>query len=86
MEQAIKEKLLAQPVLHVDETGIRICKKLKWLHVASTGDYTFYFPHKKRGKEAIEAIAMLPGYQGVAIHCPKTRLFNVVFDCQRFRQ
>lgn len=68
VEEEIKKILFSQPVLHLDETGMRIGKKLKWVHVASNRDVTFYFPHKKRGKEAIEAIDLLPGYTGVAIH------------------
>ena len=68
VEEDIKKKLIAQPVLHFDETGMRIGKKLNWFHVVSSRDLTFYAPHKKRGKEAIEAIDILPGYLGVAIH------------------
>jgi transposase len=48
----IKEKLLTQPVLHKDETGIRVDNSLHWLHVLSNGVYTLSFSHQKRGNEA----------------------------------
>jgi transposase len=54
-EELIKEKIKACEIGHVDETGIRIAKKLNWLHVFSTQLFTYLFAHSKRGKEAIES-------------------------------
>jgi transposase/regulator of replication initiation timing len=64
----IKEKLLAQPVLHKDETGIRINNSLQWLHVLSNEEYTLYFSNKRRGNEADNETGILPIYSGVLVH------------------
>jgi transposase len=54
-ETIIKERIKQSEVGHVDETGIRVEKKLKWLHVFSTLRDTYLFVHAKRGQEAIES-------------------------------
>jgi hypothetical protein len=64
----IHEKLLTQPVLHKDETGIRVANSLHWLHVLSSKLYTLYFSHKKRGNEADKEIGIPPIYSGVLVH------------------
>jgi len=64
----IKDKLFMSPVLHKDETGIRIDKKLHWLHVLSNAKCTLYAAHKKRGSEADEQMGVLPAYSGVLVH------------------
>jgi len=67
-EQAIISKLLEAEALHVDETGIRVEDKRRWLHVASTAHYTNYRWHAKRGFAATEEIGILPKYKGTIIH------------------
>lgn len=64
----VRSALLASPVLHCDETGLRVEGKLHWLHSASTEQFTLYDWHKKRGKEGIEHLGLLPRYSGVAVH------------------
>jgi len=66
--EEIKEKLLVQPVLRKDETGIRSANRLQWLHVLSNEVYTLYFSHKKRGNDADKEIGILPKYSGVLVH------------------
>jgi transposase len=66
-EQQIREGLLSSPVNHADETGIHVGKELHWLHVVSNGKLTYYYPHLKRGREAIEAAGLLPQYKGVLV-------------------
>ena len=65
---AIREALVAAPMAHADETGMRVGGALQWLHVLSTASLTAYFPHVKRGGEAIEAFGLLPRFAGVLVH------------------
>jgi transposase len=67
-ENQVKQLLIEAPVGHFDESGLRVNKKLNWLHVASTGKLTHYSLHAKRGQEAMEQIGILPQFEGRAIH------------------
>lgn len=67
-EHSIKAGLAKAEVIHVDETGLYEQGKRSWLHVVSTPKLTFYAAHPKRGKQALEAIGILPTYQGTAVH------------------
>lgn len=66
--EELKAALQRAPVLHNDETGVRRGGRLAWAHVASTARLTHYAVHAKRGREATEAIGILPGYRGVSVH------------------
>jgi len=76
----VKEKLLTEPVLHKDETGIRINNRLQWFHVLSNKAYTLYFSHEKRGKEADKENGILPCYSGVLVHDHLKGLYS--FTCE----
>jgi transposase len=67
-EESLKAHLLAERVLHFDESGMRCEKKLYWVHVTSSQMSTFYMIHAKRGREAMEAANILPQFNGIAIH------------------
>jgi len=67
-EKSAIEQILATPAMHVDETSLRVDKKNYWIHVCSAGEITMKFLHSKRGREAIEAIGVIPRYGGVVIH------------------
>jgi transposase-like protein len=73
--QAI-EHILQVPAIHVDETSLRVDKKNHWIHVYSSGELTLKFLHRKRGKEAIESIGIIPRYGGVIIHDCWTSYFS----------
>lgn len=68
IKEPLREAVRVAEVVHFDETGIRIEGKLAWLHSASTADATYYQVHTRRGTEAIEAIGILPGFGGIAVH------------------
>lgn len=80
IENIIKQLMQKTPVLHADESGFRVHKKLNWCHVASTEQVTLYNIHAKRGGDAMTAMGVLPNYQGILIHDH----FNPYFalDCQ----
>ncbi len=66
--EEIKETLRGGQLLHCDESGFYISGKRHWWHVASNERLTYYFAHPKRGREAIDALAILPQFRGTAIH------------------
>jgi transposase len=68
LEQAIRDALITAGVAHADETGIRVGTTLYWLHVLSTPALTAYFPHPKRGAEALDAFGLLERFTGVLVH------------------
>lgn len=68
LSQQIKETITQSGYAHFDETGLRLCKQLNWLHVASTRRLTHYALHPKRGCAAIEAMGILPQFEGCATH------------------
>jgi transposase len=68
VEEALKAEAQAAPVLHHDETGVRVAGQLQWVHVSSTATLTHFGVHAKRGTEATEAIGILPGFRGVSVH------------------
>lgn len=67
-EAAVVAQLPQAPVVHVDESGLRVQSQLHWLHVASTPKLTFYGVHAKRGREAMEALGILGHCQQWLIH------------------
>jgi transposase len=56
-----------EPV-HCDETGLRVEGRLYWTHVASTEQATYLQVHPKRGRQALDAIGILPQRQGKVVH------------------
>jgi len=77
--EKIKEKLFVSPVLHKDETGIWVNKKLNWFHVLSNDKYSLFYADKKRGKEADIAAGVLGAFKGVLVHDNLKSLYH--FKC-----
>ncbi len=65
--EKIKE-LLKVPVIHVDETSVRINKITYWIHVYTYGNISLQFIHKSRGIEAVDDIGIIPKYGGIIVH------------------
>jgi transposase len=72
VEEEIKGALRQAPVLHHDETGLRVTgpdgARVEWTHVTSTKELTHYARHAARGVAALEVIGILPGYAGTSRH------------------
>jgi transposase len=67
-ELKIKRGLRRSPVIHADETGLRVNQKLGYVHVASRPRLTHYASATHRGQTAITEINVLPGYRGTCVH------------------
>jgi transposase len=68
VEGQIKQALVKAEVLHQDETGLYVKGVRYWMHVACTAQLTHYAVHHKRGKEALDAIGILPRFGGTSVH------------------
>jgi transposase len=67
-ELKIKRGLRRSPVIHADETGLRVNKALAYVHVASNARLTHYAAASHRGRTAIDEINLLPSYRGTCVH------------------
>jgi len=77
-ERIIKSKIVAENVVHADETGLRTAGKLHWLHTATTRLFTYLFVHEKRGSGAIQSNkSILQNYIGWLVHDCWGSYFNL---------
>ncbi|MCZ7622701.1 hypothetical protein KsCSTR_42790 [Candidatus Kuenenia stuttgartiensis] len=67
-EVRAREELAKSEVMHVDETSINKNGDRYWLHSASNSLWTYFFPHERRGTEAINSIGILPEFKGILCH------------------
>lgn len=68
VEEQTKAALIAQAVLHQDESGLYVQGERWWVHVACTDQLTHYAPHRSRGQDALKDIGILPQFRGISIH------------------
>jgi transposase len=78
--QQINQVIRVSPVVHFDETSMRVGRTQHWLHSASTSSLTWYGAHAKRGKEALDSFGILPTFSGVAVHDGWVPYSN--YDCE----
>ena len=67
-DNLVRSRLNGSALVHVDETGINVNGGRYWLHSASNSLWTYFHPHKKRGTEAMNAIGILPTFDGILCH------------------
>jgi len=67
-DQWVRNQLAVSSLIHGDETGINIGGKRSWLHNASNAEFTYFYPHSKRGCEALNEVGILPLFRGVLCH------------------
>jgi transposase len=67
-EAHTKTALQGAPVLHTDETPIRVNGQWEYVHVCSTERLTHFGLQPQRGATAPEAIGILPHFRGTAVH------------------
>lgn len=66
--ESIGQAIAHTEVAHADETGLRVAGSLHWMHVLATTTLTWVACHTKRGRQAFDALAILPGFLGTLIH------------------
>ncbi len=64
----VRGQIAASEVAGSGETGFRAEGRLAWVHCARTGRYTLLMARPRRGRQAIEAMGILPRFAGVAVH------------------
>ncbi|MDQ3803340.1 MAG: IS66 family transposase [Acidobacteriota bacterium] len=67
-ELKVKRGLRRSPLIHADETGLRVNQQLAYVHVASSSWLTHYASDGRRCKAAIDEIGILPFYRGTCVH------------------
>jgi transposase len=61
-------RLIDARVLNFDETGINIAAQREWVHSISTDLLTYYFPHTRRGSEAMDQMGVIAETDAVLVH------------------
>ena len=64
----VKRAIEQAEVVHADETGFYIGGQRHWLHTASTPTLSYFAPHQKRGRKAVDEIGIVPHVTGTLVH------------------
>jgi transposase len=64
----IARSLTGLPVVHADESGLRVACRLNWLHTVASDKLTWYGVHAQRGLPALKDHGILPHLMGIAVH------------------
>jgi len=65
---AMGQALKTTPVVHADETGMKVGGTLLWLHVLATTVMTTMGCHANRGRAAFDAFGILNDFVGTRVH------------------
>ncbi len=68
VEAALRTAVVNAPVLHQDETGMRVGKEGWWVHVCAMEQLTYYAAHPSRGRPGLDAIGIAPQFHGTSVH------------------
>jgi transposase len=66
--ERVRGNIAASDVAGFDETGFRVAGRLHWVHCARTSKHTLLMVHPRRGRQAMEAMGILPSFTGIAVH------------------
>ncbi|MCU1490655.1 MAG: archae-like transposase [Acidimicrobiaceae bacterium] len=64
----VAERLVASPVVHVDETPDQVRTEQVWFHVCATERYTFLYASATRAKTAPDEAGVLGRFTGTMVH------------------
>jgi transposase len=64
----IARMLMGLPVVHADESGLRVAGRLHWLHTVASDQLTWYGAHAQRGLPAFKDHGILLNLIGTAVH------------------
>lgn len=64
----VASRLVASPIVHVDETPDQVRSEPVWFHVCATELYTFLYASSTRGKAAPDEAGVLGRFRGTMIH------------------
>lgn len=67
-EKTVKQKLINSKLINLDESGMSVLGLRHWFHVASNSAFTYYYYHRKRGREAMDEMGILPFFKGIKVH------------------
>jgi transposase len=72
----VAERLVASPLVHVDETPDQVRTDTVWFHVCATALYTFLYASETRGKAAPDQAGVLGRFTGTMVHDRLAMYFN----------